>query len=57
MPSKSIPPRRVTLFDYVAEAEKTATANKYCAKAVLNNEASVEQFFAQRLIEDLGLSS
>lgn len=28
--------------------------NKYCARADLTNEASVEQFFLTRLIEDLG---
>lgn len=46
--------RRPTLFDYVSEAEKMSEANKYCSKAVLHNEASVEQFFVQRLISDLG---
>jgi type I restriction enzyme M protein len=52
--SKSDTNHRLTLFDYVAVAEKGVEANKYCTKTVLNNEASVEQFFVQRLINDLG---
>src|SRR5437879_3171601 len=44
---------RPSLFDYVENAEREATANKFCEKAVLKDEASVEQFFVTRLIEDL----
>jgi type I restriction enzyme M protein len=46
-------PRR-TLFDYVAQAEGEAVENKYCSKAVLRDEASVEDFFVSRLLKDLG---
>ena len=53
MPSKPTS-KRTTILDYVAQAEKSAAVNKYCNKSVLNNEASVEQFFVQRLIKDLG---
>lgn len=45
--------RRATLFDYVAQAEHDASTNKYCDRSVLKNEATVEQFFVQRLLEDL----
>jgi type I restriction enzyme M protein len=52
--SKKSTIQRPTLFDYVAVAEKNVEVNKYCAKAVLDNEASVEQFFVQKLLSDLG---
>jgi type I restriction enzyme M protein len=43
-----------SLFDYVAEAEKTAESNKYCSLHDLSNEASVENFLLARMIPDLG---
>jgi type I restriction enzyme M protein len=46
-------PRR-TLFDYVNQAERNLDENKYCSKAVLRDEASVEEFFVSRLLKDLG---
>ena len=50
---KRVPYSRPSLFDYVESAERQATANKFCEKDVLKDEASVEQFFVTRLIEDL----
>jgi type I restriction enzyme M protein len=44
---------RPSLFDYVEEAERETTLNKFCEKKVLKGEASVEQFFVSRLLEDL----
>ena len=52
-PSKRPPVKRSTLFDYVAMAEEDAGANKYTTRSVLDNEATVEQFFVQRLLTDL----
>src|ERR1700752_2848919 len=46
--------RRRTLFDYVNQAERNLDENKYCSKAVLLDEASVEEFFVSRLLKDLG---
>jgi len=48
------PPQRRTLFDYVEQAEREAVRNKYCDRAVLKDEASVEEFFVSRLLKDLG---
>jgi len=45
---------RKTLFDYVSQAERELPQNKYCLKSVLQDEASVEQFFVARLLKDLG---
>lgn len=45
---------RATLFDYLVSAERDADSNKYCAKSVLSNEASVEEFFVRRFLKDLG---
>lgn len=50
---RSLTPSRPSLFDYVEDAEREAQINKFCQKAVLIDEASVEQFFVNRLIEDL----
>jgi type I restriction enzyme M protein len=50
---RSLSPSRPSLFDYVEDAEREAPANKFCEKSVLIDEASVEQFFVNRLIEDL----
>ena len=44
---------RPSIFDFVVAAEQAVDTNKYCQKDVLGNEASVEQFFVQRLLTDL----
>lgn len=51
--SRSLSPSRPTLFDYVEDAERESPSNKFCEKDVLIDEASVEQFFVNRFIEDL----
>ena len=48
------PLHRQTIFDYLSDVEQNARTNKYLNLSDLRNEASVEQFFVQRLIEDLG---
>lgn len=50
---RTLSPSRPSLFDYVEDAERDAPTNKFCEKSVLVDEASVEQFFVNRLIEDL----
>lgn len=42
---------RTTIFDHIL---KQANKNKFCNKNNLTNEPSVEQFFINRLINDLG---
>jgi type I restriction enzyme M protein len=51
--TRELVPRR-TLFDYVNQAEHDVDENKYCNRAVLRDEASVEEFFVSRLLKDLG---
>lgn len=46
--------RHPSLLDYVDQAERESEGNKYCNRAVLRDEASVEEFFASRLLKDLG---
>ena len=45
---------RASLLDHLNRAEKKVTTNKYCARADLQNESSVEQFFVSRCLKDLG---
>jgi type I restriction enzyme M protein len=45
---------RTSILDYFATLEKECKSNKYCALSDLGNEASVESFFALRLLKDLG---
>ncbi|MFA5867816.1 MAG: N-6 DNA methylase [Actinomycetota bacterium] len=45
---------RPTLLDSLSRAGKDAKSNKYCDKAVLVDESSVETFFINRLLKDLG---
>lgn len=47
------PKHRPSLFDYVRSAQQESTANKYCEKGILLDEASVEEFFVSRLLDDL----
>ena len=56
MPKKELDsrPLRTTIYDYLEQANHNADSNKYCERANLSNESSVETFFANRLLEDLG---
>lgn len=46
--------KRRSIYDYIASSEEGKTENKYCRKTDLRNEASVESFFVNRLLKDLG---
>lgn len=46
--------RRRSIYDFFVEGERRVDQNKYCRKSDLVNEASVEIFFVNRLLEDLG---
>lgn len=48
---------RPSHFDYSDEAERESDKNKYCSKAVLHNEANVEDFFVLPLLKDLGYAN
>ena len=54
MTSRSGNANRATLFDFVTEAARAIDINKFCQKAVLGDEPSVERCFVNRLLEDLG---
>ncbi len=49
--SKTASPARKSIFDTL---DDSATDNLFCARANLSNEASVEQFFVNRLLAELG---
>ena len=49
-PPKLVPPRRTLLDDLTPSADQ----NLFCNSADLTNEATVEAFFANRLLKDLG---
>lgn len=44
--------KRHTLLDDLLEGQ--SSSNKFCSRSVLTDEASVEMFFVQRLLTDLG---
>ena len=46
--------QRTSIFNYISDTEKDAETNKFCNRADLTNEASVEDFFVFRLLKDLG---
>lgn len=45
---------RQSIFDYLEKSEEDVKENKYCKREDLGNEASVETFFVNRLLKDLG---
>ena len=49
-PTKLVPPRRTLLDSLTPSADR----NLFCSRADLSNEATVEAFFANRLLKDLG---
>lgn len=53
MPGRT-PEHRPSLFDYIQEAQRESATNKFCRRAVLRDEPSVEEFFVSRLLRDLG---